>query len=78
MFFLDIDLRSSVIYLVPFKQDKSAPYLISVAHRHVADNLLRKLNAGLIPIPPDSKYYLLKEEVLLNKLRLINYEYIVR
>jgi len=78
LYFLDIDLRTSRFYLIPFKQDKDSPFLISVKARYLADNLLRKLNAGLIPSPPDSKFYCLKEEIFLKNLRLQHYEYIAQ
>ena len=49
-FYIDKDLRTSKIYIVPFSQKKDHAYVIECSHIHEAENLLRKLNyLGLKP-----------------------------
>lgn len=51
-FYIDIDTRSSGIFIAPSVQDKNHPYVISFKNRFEADNFLRKLIATLVSPPP--------------------------
>ena len=49
-FYIDRDLRTSKIYIVPFSQKKDKAYLIECPNISYAEDLLKKLNyLGLNP-----------------------------
>ena len=51
-FYIDRDLKTSKIYLVPFSQKKNNAYVIECPNISYAENLLKKLNyLGLKPPP---------------------------
>lgn len=60
-YYLDHDVRSNLYYIAPYKQTPT-PYLIVFNKRYLADQFLRKINAGLI-LPPskNEKEYCLNE-----------------
>ena len=54
-FYIDRDLRTSKIYIVPFSQKKGEAYVIECPNIPYAESLLKKLNyLGLKP-PPINK-----------------------
>ena len=54
-FYIDRDLRTSKIYLVPFSQILNSAYVIECPNINYAESLLKKLNyLGLKP-PPQNR-----------------------
>ena len=78
MFYIDVDLDSSKIYIFPISQIDSARYLISIGTRYEAENLLRKLNASLLKPPPCLDDFRLEGEVFFANIKYQSYLQIVR
>lgn len=62
LFYIDSDLRTSRIFIAPYKQIKGDPYVIECNSNWEANNFLKKLNARTIKGPiEDVDSYHLKE-----------------
>ena len=51
-FYIDRDLRTSKIYIVPFSQKKDEAYVIECPNISYAEDLLKKLNYLGLKAPP--------------------------
>lgn len=63
-FYIDRDLRSGRVFIASIKRSACGPYVIECKRAYEANDLLRKLNAGLIKGPLETPDLWVEEEEL--------------
>lgn len=72
-YYIDIDMKTGSIYIVPVIQDESFLYMIYFKARYLADQYLKKLISGNRKSPKnDIENYKFKESIQDSRQRVLN------